>query len=44
MIDEDPGVLYRLVEDRIRPKTGERIFQKLIALSEGQVGGLIDPG
>ena len=42
LINEDPGVLYRLSEQRIRPKTAQRILPKLAALCSGQVGGLID--
>lgn len=42
LIGEDPGVLYRLHEQRIKPKTARRVFPKLAALSLGVVGGLID--
>lgn len=44
-IGEDPGVLYRLHEQRIRPKTARRILPKLAALSLGYLtlpGGLLD--
>ena len=42
LIGEDPGVLYRLHEQRIKPKTARRVFPKLVALYSGHVGGLID--
>ena len=42
LIDEDPGLLYRLSEQRVRPKTAMRIFPKLAALCLGEVGGLVD--
>ena len=45
LIGEDPGVVYRLYEQRIRPKTAQRILPKLTALYSGALirpGGLID--
>ena len=41
LIDEEPSLLYRLYEQRVRHRTAERLFPKLIALSEGS-GGLLN--
>lgn len=36
-LDEDPGVLYRLSESRVRPKTASRLLDKLILLLSGEI-------
>ena len=35
--DEDPGVLYRLSELRVRPKTALRLLDKLLMLAAGKI-------
>lgn len=36
-LDEDPGVLYRLSELRVRPKTAARLLDKILMLLRGEV-------
>jgi len=36
-LDEDPGVFYRLSEQRVRPKTAARLLDKLLLLLNGDV-------
>ena len=37
-IDENPGVLYRLFDLRVRPKTARRLLDKLLTFIEGGTG------